>query len=158
MWFNNIKSLVQKHTLAGKPYPFLSYDDEAMAWFIDFRKIGKDKIKVIEVEKAMVKISSALNLQKHLIRFKPDRLNKKIAEGIQNFYTNRASSEQIIMLDFQNCCDYSDIDFDSLKTFSEKDLQQTWHALGYDVNYALRQHGVGITQTVAKATRNWHDS
>ena len=125
MWFNNIKSLVQKHTLAGKPYPFLSYDDEAMAWFIDFRKIGKDKIKVIEVEKAMVKISSALNLQKHLIRFKPDRLNKKIAEGIQNFYTNRASSEQIIMLDFQNCCDYSDIDFDSLKTFSEKDLQQT---------------------------------
>ena len=126
MWFNNLKRLVQNHVVAGKPYPFLSYDDESMSWFVDFRKIGKDKIKVIEVEKAMIKIASTLNLQKHLIRFKQDKFNKKIVEAIQNFYTNRASAEQMVMLDFQNCCDYDGrvIDFDAVKTFCEKDLQQ----------------------------------
>lgn len=123
MWMSNIKTFLNAHVKAGIVYPFLSYDEDSMFWFMDFRKIGKKKVGVEEACAAMLKISSCFNLKKHIPKFKTEHFNKKITDSINNFYENRPSAEQIVMLDLVGCGEFDrSIDFNSLKTFSNKNL------------------------------------
>lgn len=93
LYVSEIQDMINDHISCGLINPAFNYDPESYCWFLDFRKIGNQKITLNEVLDTCHDIVSCFNLYDNLKEFKGHKLLGKFDEAIIDFYKRRYRPE-----------------------------------------------------------------
>jgi hypothetical protein len=93
MFISEINDYIDLHVKIGSQNPVFFYDNESYLWFVDFSRIGSDKVPIRMVLNTISEILMSFNLLDHVKDIKPHKLYLKYEEAIIKFNDKRTRPE-----------------------------------------------------------------
>lgn len=81
----DLQDIIQLHFDMGCQHPAWKYDCETFCWFLDFSKIGENKIPFKSVLETLVEILAAFRLHEHVKGCSPYKFYLKYKEELEKF-------------------------------------------------------------------------
>jgi hypothetical protein len=88
-YYGDITDFVEMQCKTAWQNPLFMYDHESFCWFVDFGKIGTNKIPVEAVLKTVIQVLASMGLYDHVRECSPYKVYKKYKNAIEAFYTKR---------------------------------------------------------------------
>lgn len=128
IWFAELNDYISTHIQAGNQNPIFTYDPETMFWFIDFKRVGKDKKKLglEDILKTTINILTCFNLKENMAGFSAPKFYEKYRDAIVKFYENRfrPQGRKILIPTLAGCgiTDPKKFSMEDTRTFDSKNL------------------------------------
>lgn len=107
MYLSEIQDYIDLHRDTGLNNPVFCYDPDSYLWFVDFRRVGKNKKKITveDVKKTIIDILASFNLATNIVGIDMNKLYQKYNEAIDDFYTKRYRPEnkRLLAPTLKNC-------------------------------------------------------